>query len=167
MRHDPPHVKHPHAFLLVGKESFLKKEFIRSLRERFFPKQTDAALNFQEFVVSENSLAAWMDFAQTAPFLSEKRLAVLWGIDDLDETGQKTLLSHLARPPAASVLVFVSEEGSAKKSGFLKELAFFCQLTACHAPFEKDLPQLVEHRVRSRKATIQKDAAYLLIERAG
>ena len=92
-------------YLLIGKENTLKKEFIRDLRNRLFPSPSGAELNFQEFSVENHSIGEVMDFVTMAPFLSEKRMAVYWGIDELEDDQKKSLPAALARLTATALLV--------------------------------------------------------------
>ena len=154
-------------YLLVGKEEFLKKEFIQNLRKSLFPQGQSGEINFQEFHAGIDPLGAALDFARTAPFLGDKRLAVLWGIDDLAAEEKESLLAYTANPAPASALVLVSGEGNANKNGFLSGLSRVCAVTACHVPFERDLPQWIQTRARKSGVQMESSAAPILVERAG
>lgn len=147
------------TYLLIGKDSFLKREFIRDLRKYPF--------DFQEFNSKDHSLAAVTDFLRSPSFLSDKRLAVLWDIDALSGEEKEILLRLAQKPSPTGVLVLVSEEGSAAKDRFLKELSQQAKLVACHPPFEKDLPGWVRSRAKTLSKEMPGDAALLLIEKAG
>ena len=155
------------VYLLIGKEAFLKREFIQDLRRDLFPKETGPSINFQSFDASRDSLSALFEFVQTVPFLGDKKLAVLWGLEAVEEEDRTRLVSQLKNFPLASVLVLVSGEGSAKKSGFLRELSLMAETVACHPPFEKDLPLWLENRAKRGGVRIERDAATLLIEKMG
>lgn len=153
--------------LLVGKEEFLKKEFIQNLRKSQFPSNQPDLINFQEFHVGADPLSAALDFVRTAPFLGDKRLAVLWGIDDLTAEDRESLLAYTANPLPTSTLVLISEEGTANKNSFLAGLSRAGRVTTCHAPFERDLPQWIQARARKAGAQIERSAVPILIERIG
>ena len=156
------------CFLLTGKERLLKKEFIRDLQKKNFQNPSDASLNTQEWDIAEGAaLGGILDFVQTAPFLGEKRIAVLWQAEELDEEDQEKLLVSLKKLPATSILVLASEETSSKKNAFLRALEGQSVLVACHTPFEKDLPGWVETRARKMGGTIDREASRNLIEKAG
>ncbi len=157
----------PGTYLLYGKAEFLKKEFIRDLRRKFFPNEAQPGLNFQEFRVRTHALMEIFDFAQTAPFLSEKRLAVLWNLEESTDEERQFLLSFLDRLAATAVLVLSSEETSLKKSRFLSELAGKCRPVPCHPPFEKELPAWIKNASKRLGKEMTRGAALLLIDRIG
>ncbi len=154
-------------YLLLGKEEFLKQEFIQNLRNSLFPKASGLDLNYQEFHAGTQPLHLLLDFLQTAPFLSDKRLAILREVDELEDEERKTLLLFVERFPTSGVLVVVSNEGSVKKDDFLKQLSEKGTLVACHPPFERDLPRWIENRVKKYGKEVERGALPLLMERAG
>ncbi len=156
------------AYLLIGKERLAKKEFLLDLRQKNFKDPSAQAMNSQEWdAADDGALGAFLDFAQTAPFLAEKRMAVLWQVEELEAEDQKRLLSFLKNPPAAVVLVFSSDETGTKKRKILQELEAAVTLITCHTPFDKDLPAWIETRARRFGGTIARDAARALAEKAG
>ncbi len=155
------------AYLLIGKERFLKKEFLADLRKRLFSGNSDPSLNSQEFTAGDEPLGSALDFVVTAPFLSEKRLAILWQVEDLSEEEQKTLLASLEKLPPTGVLALLSEETGVKKNSFLKELSTKCRLVACHPPFERELPDWIDRRAKRRGVAIEKAATQVLMEKTG
>lgn len=161
-------LKSGERFLLVGKERFLKKEFIRDLQKKSFQNPSDASLNTQEWDISEGgALGSVLDFIQTAPFLGEKRIAVLWKTEEFEEDEQERLLEALKNLPATSVIVFASEETGTKKNAFLRALEVQSVSVACHTPFDKDLPGWIETRARKMGGTIDHQASRSLLEKAG
>ena len=155
------------AYLLYGKEALLKREFIQKLRDDLFPKSQDLELGFRRFEAPEDSVGALIDFIGSPSFFSTKKLAVFSGIDHLESEDKERLLDYANHLPPGAVLVLVSEESNVKKDNFLKRLAEKAKPTPCHLPFDKDLPQWVEGRVRRLGKIIGRDAAALLIERIG
>jgi len=155
------------AYLLYGKEAFLKREFVQKLRADFFPKKQDLELGFKRFEAPADSLGALIDFVGSPSFFSTKKLAVFSGIDNLESDDKERLLDYSNRVPPDAVLVLVSEESNLKKDNFLKRLSERAKPTPCHLPFDRDLPLWVEGRVRKAGKTIERDATALLIERVG
>ncbi len=154
-------------YLLVGKESFLKREFTEDLRQRLFPKDAHSNLNFQTFTAKKEPLGAVFDFLQTAPFLAEKRLAILNPVELLPEEQRSLLLEFLDQKISTADLVMESNEASVKKSSFLMALSKKSQLVNCYPPFDKDLPRWIATRSRKYGKPIEEDAVDVLIERAG
>ena len=155
------------AHLLIGKEYFLKREFILSLRQRFFPEDSNFGVNFQEFVAEQDLLSSFLDFLSTAPFAADHRLAVFWGVDRLSAEEQDRLESCLEKLPSSSVCVLESEQTNAKKNTFLRNLAQKAKLVLCHTPFERDLPVWVESRVKKRGCLMDRNATLFVIACVG
>ena len=163
----PLSIGSPAATLLIGKERFLKREFILALRERLFPDDPNPGLNYQEFTAEQDPLHAFLDFLNTAPFAAEHRLGVLWGVDLLEEEEKESLLEGLKKLPASSVYILESEQTNAKKDALLRELAEKAKLTACHTPFERDLPGWVETRAKKIGCHVERSATLFLIACVG
>lgn len=154
-------------YLLIGKEDFLKKEFVRDLRASLFPKGAGADLNGVEFRAGEKPVSFLFEFLQTAPFLAEKRLAVISGVDEFEEGEWEALLRFCTNFPSSAVLVLASDETSVRKSPYLQRLTEAGKLVACHTPFDRDLPGWIEARARRLGVTLDRDAVPVLVERAG
>ena len=155
------------ATLLIGKEHFLKKEFILALRQRLFPDGSNLKLNFQEFVAERDLFRSFLDFLLTTPFAADRRLAVWWGVDLLPKEEQERLAAFLEKLPSSSVCVLESEQTNAKRDAFLRKLAEKAKLVPCHTPFERDLPAWVESRAKKINSSIDRPAALFLIACAG
>ncbi len=152
--------------LLLGKENFLKQEFLRSLKAELFPKG-DSGLNCQEFNAPKDGFGGFLDFCQTAPFLAEKRMAVLWEASALSTADKALFLPLAQRLPATAEAVFVSDESNPGKDAFLKALSEACKTQTFYAPFERDLPAWIEGQARKKGKALERDAVPLLMERAG
>lgn len=153
-------------YLLVGKEDFLKKEFVRELRASLFPKG-GADLNGTEFRAGEKPLSFLFEFLQTAPFLSEKRLAVVSGVDDFEDEEWEAMVRFSAHFPSTAALALLSDQPSAKKSPFPPALIESGKVVACYPPFDRDLPGWIEGRARRSGVTVDRDAVPVLVERSG
>lgn len=160
-------VRPPSVYLLIGKEEFLKREFITELRTSLFQSSSDFQLNFEEFYGQTTVFPALSDFAQTLPFASPRRLAILWEVERLSKDDHGRLKRLLDSLPPSVVLVMVSGEASVKKNALLGELALKAEVIPCHAPFEKNLPAWLAARARKKKIFIDGAAAALLIEKTG
>lgn len=157
----------PSLHLLIGKERFLKKELIESLKAQWFPPGHDARLNAQEFHAKDCSVSEVMDFVNTAPFLAERRLAVVWGVDLFDKNEREIFLDAIEKCSPTGLLVLESEETNANKDAFLKKLSVTAKLTACHRPFERDLPGWAELRARKCGLSLERRATLFLIACCG
>ncbi len=154
-------------YLLVGKEEFLKNEFVRDLRGSLFPNGTGADLNGVEFRAGEKPLSFLFEFLQTMPFLSEKRLAIVSGVDDFEDEEWDAVTRFSEHFPPSAVLVLISDGASAKKNSFPHRLIEIGKLVTCYTPFDRDFPAWIEGRARRSGITVDRDAIPVLVERAG
>ena len=157
----------PSLYLLIGKERLLKDEFIEALRARLFPEGDDAGLNAQEFHGEKNSTSDIFDFLNTTPFAAERRLGVVWGVDLFGEEERERVLAGFDKCLPSAVLVLESEQTNAKKDAFLRKLSEKAALTACHTPFDRDLPGWTELRARKHGLALERRAALFLISCSG
>lgn len=155
------------ATLILGKEKFLKREFLREFSAKVFAGDSNAGLNTQEFSSAGEGFSQFVEFIQTAPFLASHRLGILWEVESLTEDQQKVLLILATQCPQSSQPVLISEESNAKKDPFIAALAAVCRVTFCHTPFEKDLPFWVQTQARKVDRRIDKDAIAALFDRVG
>lgn len=155
------------VYLLYGKEEFLKREFIQKLRREIFPSSQSSTMGFEQYEAPEHSVDAPIDFLRNASFFASQKLAVFYGLDELEAEDRQKLTDLIENFPVSSTLVLVSRESSIKKVAFLKALGAKTCPVACHLPFDKDLPSWVESRMKKLGKTIEKEAANLLIERIG
>lgn len=154
------------VYLLVGKEDFLKDEFISKLRATLF-KNADAGLNWESFDAELSGFGPALEFLQTAPFLAEKRLAVLKNIDSLEEETKQSILRYVQTPSSTGVLVLDSDAANIKKDDFLKGLSEKTRFIPCYAPFDSELPGWVQSRVKIYGKTLNTQAQNLLLECVG
>ena len=154
-------------YLLYGKEEFLKREFIQKLRQEYFSSGQHSEMGFQKFEALNHPLAALADFLSNDSFFVSQKMAVLFGLEDLDAEDRQKLIRFIENPPASSLLVLVSMESNIKKDAFLRSLSEKARGIACHPPFDKDLPGWVQTRTKKQGKTIDNEAVDLLIDRTG
>jgi DNA polymerase-3 subunit delta len=154
-------------YLLAGKEEFLKNEFILNLKHALFPAGQDASLNTQEFDPSKDPAGSVIDFLQTAPFLSQKRLAIVRAADEWEEDDLKALAAYALQPSPTGVLVLCSSEGVSKKSAFGSEITGRASVVSCQPPYERDLPAWILARAQKTGKAMDRDALEPLLERVG
>lgn len=155
------------AYLLLGKEEFLKSEFIRALYDKNFSKDPQAAMNRQTFSADAAGFSGWLSFTATAPFLSDKKFSVLTAIDDLGKESRARLTESLSKLPSYNITVLTSSETSLKKDRWLDELGAHAHVVSCHPPFERDLPGWIGGRARQYGKKIEVGAVSMLMERVG
>lgn len=132
-----------------------------------FKSPSEEDINFQSFHAEHDEVNAPLDFLKTAPFLADKRLAVLWGADLLEEEEQGKLLKDLSLLPSSACLVLESEQTNTRKNAFLSILSEKIATQACHTPFEKDMPVWIENRARKKGLTLGRGVGMFLMNKIG
>ena len=155
------------TLLFYGKERFLKNEAIAGLKAKLFRSPSEQDLNFQSYDAEEQGIGAVLDFLSTAPFLAAKRLAVLQHADALEAEETERLRAAMETLPESACLVLETEETNLKRNPVIRQLAEKAEATACHTPFENDLPGWVETRARKMGLTLERSTATFLIGRVG
>ena len=155
------------AYLLYGKEEFLKREFIQKVRTEQGILSQSSSDSFREFNAGEDSVKTVVQFLQLNTFFDSKKIAVLWALDELLADEKEELSDFLPQLPKEATLFLMSDQTNTKKNSFLKELSLKTQAIACHSPFDKDLPRWVESSARTFGKNIERDAVGLVIERVG
>ncbi len=155
---------HSQPYLLIGKERFLKREFVDDLRLKLFPEGSDTDSNILECLSPKDGIRPFFDFLATAPFLADKRLGVWWNLDTLKEDAQDILLAELDRLPSTAVAVFMTEQTNAKKTALLRKISERMTVVTCHPPFDKDLPGWIEGRSKKIGVLVDRPCALYLAD---
>lgn len=163
------------VYVLYGPESFLAEEFLSlAKREMIAPEFSD--LNVSVYDCTECSLGDILQDAETLPFMGEHRLVIarqayfLTGSKPLTkvESNPDALLDYLQNPPAYTSLILHTE---AEKLDERKKLVKTLQQKAKVIPFmplkDAELYGWVERQAGKYKATIRREQAMKLVERAG
>ncbi len=154
------------AWLLIGKDDFLKKETLSELRKKNLPAASDAS-DYQEFSASSQPARTALDFVRTAPFLSPKRMAVLFEVEELEDDDRDALVAALEGLPSWAALVLVAGEGDVRKDAFLKKLAEGAEMVSCRPPYDNEMPAWLDARAKKAGVQLERGAVRVLLERSG
>jgi len=154
------------VWVVIGKDRFLKQEWVRQLREKTLGLSAEAALNFQEFSAADE-FQTFLDFVQTVPFLGANRLAVFWAFDDCSGEERTGLVERIDSMPSSAVLVVVSEEGNTRKDAVLRALSEKGRLVACHTPSDREWGAWMQGRAQSAGKTLKSNVVMPLLEKTG
>ncbi len=160
-------VKRP-VTLLLGEEVVLRDEHVRGIAEKLFPDESTRKLNFDSFTAGETPLMEIIGRAQTRPFLAEKRLIVLKGLDRLADEDKKTLVGHLRNPAVFTVWVVQVDSPQAVQRGPLHDLMGFARVVRAMTPAgEGEVKLWLRRRLEARGKSMDGPAMDLLLERVG
>ena len=96
------------VYLLEGKDSFLRDEYLRVIRRKVLGDGPDD-FTHDRFDWAEADAPAIITIAQTMPFMAEKRLIEILNFTRPGERDESILLSYLESPSESTVLVFCVE----------------------------------------------------------
>lgn len=161
--------EHRYVFLLAGNEKFLKEEWLRDKKEKFFKEEKGSNLDFNQFYVNEIDLPDVLSIAQTKSFLAKKRLIILKDIKDLPSFHRERLLAYAKSPSSNSTLILetdISQKdflGDKFLSAFsrLAEVIFFKKL------YNRDLLNWISRQFAVRKKRIDLKIPELLVQLKG
>jgi DNA polymerase-3 subunit delta len=154
-------------YLLLGKERFLKQEFVLELRKKIFPA-ADPGFNLKEFTAKKDSLGVFFDFCRTAPFLSEKRLAIFWDAEKLSAADKENFLTQWNAPfPGSAEVVVSCDESNSRRDDFLRALSEKIKPLIFHAPYDRDFPGWIAVRAKKHAVSLDRIAAGRILECVG
>ncbi|MBM7519715.1 DNA polymerase III subunit delta [Nocardioides nitrophenolicus] len=153
------------VILITGKEEFLGARTVDEVRAAV--RAHDAEAEFADSAASDLTLATLGEMAAPSLF-SAVRCVVVRGLENLPEESVEGLLGYAAAPVDDVALVLV-HGGGQKGSGVLTKLRKLKTVTEHKSEELKasDYPAFVAHEVRRHGASIDREAADVLIEAIG
>jgi DNA polymerase-3 subunit delta len=95
------------AYLLYGEEGFLRDERARELADAVVDKDLQD-FNCTEFHGSEVDISSIGSAIMAPPVLSERRVVLIWDLDEFSEDNRKSIARALVRMPDTTVVVIVA-----------------------------------------------------------
>lgn len=159
-------------YLLVGDEEFLKEEWLRNTRQKFFKSgnTSDNTTDYDLFFANEIDLPGVLSIAKTRPFLNSKRLVVIKNLELLNSPSHKEqLLNYAIAPSSGAVLILEAgiKEKDFLKNKFLIELGKLTQIVAFKKLYDGNLHDWISRRAAARKKRIEPRAIELLKQLKG
>lgn len=147
-------------YLLLGKEDYLKREFVNRLKNKFL--QNDAAgLNFSVFD-SQDRIRDVVDSANTLPFISQNRLILVKEIEKFQEPDKELFISYLKNPSKTTILLIETNQNL--KDAFLEEIKNFAEVLEFNKPYKSEFKVWLLKFIASYHKRISPDAIELLME---
>ncbi len=153
-------------YVLIGRDDFLKREFVENVRKSLFPSAQNPFAHYAEFDLKQDPLYKLFDFLDSSSFLSEKKLAVLRQVEELSGEESKKLIRKAETLPAGTTLILVSSETSTR-GALVQSLSRIGRVVTCHTPFDKDLPSWIATRAKKWELLLEREAIVLLVEKVG
>lgn len=131
-------------------------------------------LNREVFYASENSAQDILNALQTLPFLSQKRLIIVKGIDKMKASDASQLSSYLLNIVETSVLVLLYNNNYKKETiAKRKELvnnsisSKHCVAVDCRKLYESEVKSFIKNEFNFRKKNISYDSISKIIDNNG
>ncbi len=149
-------------YLLEGKDSFLRDEYLRVIRRKVFGDGPDD-FNHDRFDWAEADGSEIMTIAQTLPFVAEKRLIEILNFARPGERDEALFLSYLDRPSASTVLVFCVESVDRRTVFFqrLVKASVVCRVDILEG---EELKKWLHGRASRLGFELRPEAADMLVE---
>ena len=149
--------------LLISAELLLINEAVEELMELLIPREA-RDLNYLSVYGWDAEIGSVLEFLQTLPFLSDRRLLVIHEIQEFSDW--KKLLDYLKDPNPSSFLLLTSSEMD-KKSAVYRSFSRLVEVPKLSRPYGKSLTGWVVKRFRAAGKGISPELAGVLIEISG
>ncbi len=152
--------------LLVGKETLVRDEHLRSLQESL--EKAHGEVQIVRFRAGECDLAEVLDEARTAGLLCPHKLVIVAGAQDIvtGDAARRVMERFCAEPPETATLALLADTWRKGKLDALIEK--HGAIVHCEALSPADTLRWIPARARSTHgATIEPDAARMLLDRLG
>ena len=153
------------VYLIYGSEELLLERAVRRLRERL-AAVADLDFNMETFLGESAAADDIVNAANTMPFMSDRRLVIVRGVDKLDTEGLEKLAAYARDPAPFTCLVLVATK-VAKNTRLYKAVAASGVVFEYEAPKRNEYPGRVVELMRERGKRISLDAARVLVEVVG
>ena len=149
-------------YLLEGKDSFLRDEYLRVIRRKVFDEGPDD-FNHDRFDWADADASGIITIAQTLPFMAEKRLVEILNFARPGDKDESIFLSYFDQPSASTVLVF-SVENVDMRTTFFQRLAKASVVCRVDILEGEELKKWLHGRAAALGIELRPEAADVLVE---
>lgn len=153
------------VYLIHGSEELLLDRAVKRLRDRL-AKVADLDFNLETFEGDASSADDVVNAANTMPFMSDRRLVIVHGVDKMDAADLESLAAYAKDPAPFTCLVLVATK-MAKNSKLYKAVAGTGVVFEYAAPKRNEYAGEVVKLFRERGKRIGLQAAEALVEVVG
>lgn len=153
------------VYLILSPQQFLLDQAVERLQKRV-AEVVDIAFNSQTFDADRTPVDSVIAACNTLPFMSEKRLVLVRGVDKYDKESMETLTAYVAHPAETTVLAMTAAK-MAKNLRLYKAVDAAGGIVERKAPNARELPGRVRELFADRGREIGLDGAEALITAAG
>jgi len=154
------------AYLLFGDEEFLLQEAVDLLTAKVVDPAT-RDFNYNVVYCRDTPVSDIVNFAQTLPFMSAKRLVIAKDLDALKAADLEELIAYLKDPSPSTCLVLISSQGKYDKKSVIAAVESHGAVTRFYALLDRELVAWIEAWAKARGLSMQRDAAPYLWQTIG
>lgn len=151
------------VYLFTGEEGYLRTQYRNKLRDAIAGDYAD--LNVSEFSGNGINVNEIIDIAETAPFMGEYRVIVIYDTN-LFSTSQDALADYMKQVPDTTVFIF-SEEETDKKRRLYKTIKDNGRIIECKRQTEDTLAKWVLSKIKAENKEITSSALRLFLSTVG
>lgn len=155
----------PPVLVLTGPELYTKERIVQKLVARLVGEGLEA-FNVTKLRGSEIQWGDVAGIARTLPMMADRRLVLLSELQDVRDKAPEPLLDYLKDPNPSTCLVADTEGSDLRRQPQLT-LSRTGTVVVCQALEPRDAVVFVEGYAKERGAAVDREAAALLVERAG
>ncbi len=153
------------VYLIHGGEDLLLQRAVHRLREKL-ASEADIDFNFDAFDGATADAEEIVAAANTLPFMSDRRLIVVWEVDRMNSAGQAALADYAADPAPHACLVLTAAKLS-RSSKLFKAVSALKGVAEYAAPKRGEYPKWVIGLFREHGKAVGADAAEALVRAVG
>jgi DNA polymerase-3 subunit delta len=159
------------VYVLVGPEGMLVRQAEEEVR-RVVAQGPVAAFNHAVFTAGEEAASGFTDVAFTAPMMATRRLVVIRQVQDASAALLEAVLAYVQAPCPSTVLVLSGEKFPGASGGVDRGLRIVNAVKKTGLALKLDgegidAVALAVARAKERGATLDRDAAGLLVQYVG
>jgi DNA polymerase-3 subunit delta len=153
-------------YLFFGEEEFLIQEAVDLIVKRVVDPGT-RDFNFNVLHCRDMPASEIVALAQTLPFMSEKRLVIVKGIDEFKAADIEEITPYLRDPSPSTCLVMVSNQERYDKKPVITAVEAHGVVTRFFPLLDREIISWIEGWARGRGLSLQRDAAQYLWQAVG
>jgi DNA polymerase III subunit delta len=153
-------------YLFFGEEEFLIQEAVDLIVKRVVDPGT-RDFNFNVLHCRDMPASEIVALAQTLPFMSEKRLVIVKGIDEFKAADIEEITPYLRDPSPSTCLVMVSNQERYDKKPVIIAVEARGVVTRFFPLLDREIISWIEGWARGRGLSLQRDAAQYLWQAVG
>lgn len=150
-------------YLFDGPENWLKERAVQKIYSKLLPQEA-ADFNYEKFYGETAATGAILSSAMSLPFLADRRLVVVDGVDELTSAERNQLADGLTQIPDTTCLVLVSRVKVNARDPLGAEVLSHGRLITFWTPFANQMPAWIQRESRTRGKTLDLAAAQALAE---